>query len=326
MKIARLVSSLTLGATLLAGCGDDGGPDMNQQELVDRGDYIVNNIAQCAFCHTPRRQDGSPDFTQAFSGVDCFEDLDPGDDQVGCLPTRNLTDHPTGLANATDAEVKAAIFEGVGIDGRDLTPVMPYWLFDNMTDEDKDAVVAYLRTIPGIEREAPPVQPPWTMIPPKDTIPLADLPDPRPNFDGDMEAAVRGKYLTAVSLCVDCHTPEMTPGMLDFDLSLAMAGNREFPAAQLGLPVPPYDEVIYTSNLTPHATGLEGYTREDITEVLRDGINPDNEGVCAPTHVGQASPYAGLTDEDVADVVEYLVSLEPVDNAVTADCVGPLPN
>jgi hypothetical protein len=34
-----------------------------------------------------------------------------------------------------------------------LAPPMPYEFFDNMTEDDLDAVVAYLRTIPAVRNE-----------------------------------------------------------------------------------------------------------------------------------------------------------------------------
>lgn len=41
------------------------------------------------------------------------------------------------------------------------------------------------------------------------------------------------------------------------------AGGLGFPAALLGLPVPPFPDVIFTRNQTPHATGLAGATVQD---------------------------------------------------------------
>jgi mono/diheme cytochrome c family protein len=319
---------------LAIGCGDDGdsNADAGPDPLVERGAYLANNVAQCPFCHTPRREDGTPDFSLAFSGVDCLTDVDPEDPDVGCLPTRNLTNHETGLMNATDQEIKDAFMNGVGTDGRVLHPVMPYWLFNNFTDDDADAIVAYLRTLAGIDNMVGAPQPPFANFPAaKETITLGMLPDPSASFTGDTEAATRGKYLVTVSLCVDCHTPEMTPGMLDFDLNFALAGNRVLPTVELlGYPVPPFPETIYSANLTPDATGLEGWTKEDIVRVMKDGILTNDEGVdegvCAPTHAGQSSPYAGLTDGDLDDIATYLLSLDPVANARTEDCTAaPVP-
>lgn len=307
--------------------GDTDGDTDGNADLVERGRYLVNDVSQCAFCHTPRLPDGSADLSNFLAGVDCFIDVDPMDDAVGCIATRNLTDHETGLANATDEEIKDAITNGIGTDGRNLLGLMPYWVFHNATDEDLDAMVAYLRTVPAVDHMTPANQPPW--LEPPSTIPpiaLSDIPEPDPGF-AEFDSAMRGRYLSSmVSLCVDCHTPEVTPMSFDFDFDKFMAGGRPFMREELGYFSDPYPPTIYTSNLTPHATGLDGYTKADIVTIMREGVNPAGEGVCAPTHGGPSSTYAGLTDEDVEDIANYILSLPPVDNTVPNDCVAPPPN
>ena len=323
---------LLLVVCLAFGCGDDlrppepAAPDAGEDPLITRGRYLVNDVSQCPFCHTPRRSDGMPDPTRFLAGVDCFFDAVPDDDEAGCLNSRNLTNHPTGLANASDEEIKDAFLNGIGTDGRNLLPIMPYWVFHNMTDEDASSIVAYLRTLPPVQHMTPPNQPPFTE-PPGVAAPID--PDVIPMPTGavaDTESALRGRYLTSMaSVCVDCHTPETEPGSFMFDFSKIFGGNRAFPAPVFGYPVPPYPDVIFTSNLTPDATGLEGYDQADIIKVMKEGLDPDGKGICAPTHSGPSSPYAGLTDEDVADIANYILSLPPVENMVVADCEGPPP-
>ena len=324
---------LLLLCVCLAACGDNLAapepepPDAGEDPLITRGRYLVNDVSQCPFCHTPRRSDGMLDPTRFLAGVDCMLDVAPLDDQVGCLHARNLTDHPTGLANASDDEVKDAILNGIGTDGRNLVGVMPYWVFHNMDDLDADAIVAYLRTVRGVQHMTPPNQPPFT--PPDVTIPPIDpddIPTPADDF-AERDSALRGRYLSSMaSVCVDCHTPEVAPGSFMFDFDRVMGGGREFPAALFGYPVPPYPPLIFTSNLTPHATGLADYDQADIIRVMKDGLDPDGNGICAPTHSGPSSPYAGLTDQDVTDIANYLLSLPPIDNAITEDCEGPPPS
>lgn len=324
--------ALLLLSVCLTACGDNlagpepAPPDAGEDPLITRGRYLVNDVSQCPFCHTPRRQDGLPDPTRFLAGVDCVVDADPLNDEVGCIHARNLTNHATGLANASDDEIKDAILNGIGTDGRNLLPLMPYWVFHNMTGEDTDAIVAYLRTVPPVQHMSPPNQPPFT--PPAEVVPPIDpddIPMPSDGFP-DPESALRGRYLTSMaSVCVDCHTPETEPGSFMFDFSKIMGGGRGFPAALFGYPVPPYPEVIFTTNLTPDATGLEGYDRDDIIRVMKDGLDPDGDGICAPTHSGPSSPYAGLTDADVTDIANYVLSLPPVDNMVPMDCEGPPP-
>jgi len=311
----------------LVACGDDiTGPRDGEDDplLVERGRYLVNDVSQCSFCHTPRRADGMPDATRFLSGVDCFADIDPMTDGVGCVHTRNLTDHETGLKNVTADEIRAAFQEGIGTDGRNMHPIMPYWVFANLLDEDARAIVAYLRTVPGVDRVTPPHEPPFNDLPGRAPLIQTDMiPMPVSGF-AEQESAMRGRYLTThASLCVDCHTPEMNLLQLDFDFTKMMQGGRGFPRELFGFPpVDPYPEIIYTANLTPHTTGLDGYTQADIIKVLREGLNPLDEGICAPTHSGPASPYAGLTDDDVIDIANYLLSLPPEDSVNPNDCIG----
>src|SRR5436190_14571665 len=140
----RLALWVVLGLAA-AGCGEDtsAGADMAAPDLgespVDRGRYLVNNVGACTFCHTPLNPDGSRDLTRLLAGFECFVDLDPTNAQVGCLSSRNLTNDPTGLKNATNEQIKDAFLNGHRTDDKPMVPVMPYWLFHNMTMQDADS-------------------------------------------------------------------------------------------------------------------------------------------------------------------------------------------
>src|SRR5436190_1914705 len=51
------------------GGGDDSGL---MSDPVARGAYLVNHVAACGDCHTPRNADGSFDESRALSGVACL--------------------------------------------------------------------------------------------------------------------------------------------------------------------------------------------------------------------------------------------------------------
>src|SRR4029078_8636716 len=129
-------------------------------------------VSQCPFCHTPRRLDGMPDATRFLAGVDCLFDAVPDDDAAGCISTRNLTNHATGLANASDDEIKDALLNGVRTDGKAMFPLMPSWVFHNMTDEDANSIVAYLRTVRPVQHMVMANQPPF--LPPEAASPRID--------------------------------------------------------------------------------------------------------------------------------------------------------
>jgi hypothetical protein len=129
------------------------------------------------------------------AGIDCFVDAVPEDDMVGCLNSANLTNHETGLMNRSDDEIKDMFLHGVRPNGEALFPFMPYFSYANMSDRDADAIVAFLRTIPGVDHQVPPNQVPFTP-PAAPASPIdVDL-IPMPSEDAaDYDSAMRGRYL-----------------------------------------------------------------------------------------------------------------------------------
>src|SRR5258706_5437928 len=168
LTIAVFVATMMVGF----GCSDtknpmktpDAAPDSPGRDKVARGRYIMNVLGACTFCHTPLNPDGSRDMTRLFAGVDCLFDIDPSTPGFGCISSRNLSNDPTGLINATDDQIKNAFRNGHRTDGKTLAPVMPYWVFHNMTDADADSIVAYMRTIPGITHTVQGNEEPWASI------------------------------------------------------------------------------------------------------------------------------------------------------------------
>src|SRR6202012_5936921 len=65
-----------------------------------RGEYLVDAVISCGDCHTPQTPTG-PDLTHYLAGNPTFIQMPNGD----ALPTRNLTNDPTGLMNRTDDEI-----------------------------------------------------------------------------------------------------------------------------------------------------------------------------------------------------------------------------
>jgi mono/diheme cytochrome c family protein len=121
--------------------------------MIARGRYLVDTIGICGECHTPRLASGMKDPARYLAGVECLR-TEGGGDERGCLHSANLTDHETGLRSYTDDQIKAMFTTGKRPDGRNLHPLMPYWVFRNMTSDDADSIVAYLRTVPGVDRRA----------------------------------------------------------------------------------------------------------------------------------------------------------------------------
>jgi len=320
----------------------DAMPDGMTVDPVARGQYIMNVLGACTFCHTPLLPNGMRDLDNLFAGVDCFADIDSPtfmDDggTTGCISTRNLTNDATGLKNATDAQIKNAFQNGIRTDDKKIVPIMPFWVFHNMTDDDANAVVAYLRTVPGRNHTVKPNQPPFsdyndgtiTSIPPfftQDIVPLMDSEIPMPIGGASNQSAMRGRYLTSmVGLCIDCHSPTASPISLEFDKSKFFGGGRVFLKEQLGLVDVAFPPAIATRNISSDTKGVGGWTKQQIADAIAKGKDRDGNQVCAATHGNVTSGYAALEPEDLTDIVEYLYNLPPVDHDSDAANCGPPP-
>ena len=116
---------------------------MNEADMADsvkRGFYLVT-IGHCMECHTPL-VDGRHDYAQIGKGGQPFTG------PWGVTVSRNITAHPAaGIGAWSDAEIKAAITQGVRKDGTKLKPPMAYALYATMTAQDLSAIVTYLRTV-----------------------------------------------------------------------------------------------------------------------------------------------------------------------------------
>ena len=123
--------------------------------LVKRGRYLVE-ITGCAACHTDGAMIGEPNSARMLAGSDLgIAYTDPFHDAYpGVVYPPNLTPDPkTGLGNWTDEQIGAAIRQGESSSGPGHLTVMSWALYQHMTDDDIEAIVAYLRSIPAIEHQ-----------------------------------------------------------------------------------------------------------------------------------------------------------------------------
>jgi hypothetical protein len=115
------------------------------QDPVKRGYYLAN-LAHCMECHA-RTPDGRQDYVNWWGrGGAPFG-------PKGQVKASNITSHKSaGLGSWTDAEIKRTLTHGVGRDGRPLAQQMQRQVyFSKMADEDLNAIIAWLRTIPPQE-------------------------------------------------------------------------------------------------------------------------------------------------------------------------------
>src|SRR5882672_10537326 len=139
MRLLALCGAVFIAATVGA----------SAQSPVERGGYLVNGIGGCSNCHTPRGPGGALDLQ--------LDKRLSGSTQTFQAPQytvkgANLTpDQETGLGNWSDGQIKIALTEGLGRDGRKLAPNMPSAVYGFLTLRDQDAIVAYLRSVPAVK-------------------------------------------------------------------------------------------------------------------------------------------------------------------------------
>ncbi|AXY75277.1 diheme cytochrome c-553 [Paraflavitalea soli] len=152
---------------------------------------------------------------------------------------------------------------------------------------------------------------------------------------GDLIA--RGKYLTTIGACHDCHSPKkFGPEGPSLDEERLLSGH---PA---GSPLPPIDAkaltpggwllfagdvtaavgpwgISYAANLTPDsATGTGAWSEETFVKTLRTGKHLGQEGGRDILPPMPWQMVRQMTDEDLKAVYTYLQSLPPVKNRVPA--------
>ena len=139
----------------------------------------------------------------------------------------------------------------------------------------------------------------------------------------------RGQYLVTLMDCNNCHTPKViTDKGPAFDTSRLLSG---FPSEaplpemvksgwilfhpELTATVGPWG-VSFSSNITPHSSGIGSWTLEQFDKALRGGKHKglDDGRMLLPPMPWQS--YSKLTDKDLEAIFNYLQTVKPIDNVV----------
>lgn len=275
-------------------------------ERIARGEYLANHVAICIDCHSER------DFTK-FAGP-----IKPGttgsggeifDENIGFpgrVVTKNLT--PANLGSWSDGELIRAITCGVTKDNKALFPMMPYLNYNQMSEEDLYSIVAYIRTLNPQEKEIPETELNFPLNLIVKTMPLqAYTPAKAVNKSNTVEY---GKYLVTLASCSECHTPNEKGEPLQ-GMYLAGGQGFNFPGG-----------VVRSLNITPDTqTGIGTWTKEDFIARFRFYAGEDAHNVPVNIEKEFNTPmpwlmYAGMTDEDLGAIYDYLKIVTPVNNRV----------
>jgi mono/diheme cytochrome c family protein len=132
------------------------------KDAVERGKYLVDLLG-CGACHTDGAFEGAPDMDMALAGSHTgIARTNPLEgEHPGVVYPPNITpDEGTGIGLWSDLQIAAAVSAGIRRHGAGRLSAMPWQAYAKLTDDDVDAIVAYLRSIPPIRNEVPEEVPP----------------------------------------------------------------------------------------------------------------------------------------------------------------------
>jgi cytochrome c/cbb3-type cytochrome c oxidase subunit III len=251
------------------------------ESQLERGRYLVETLAGCGNCHTPRGPNG-PLKDKKFAGGEIIKHAD------FTAVTPNITpDTRTGIGTWTDDQIGSAIREGLRPDGRLLGPAMPSRSYRSLADDDVKAIVAYLRSVPAVDNPTTAESQYDKPLPASWGPPVGHVDTP-PKED----KIAYGKYLAGpVARCMDCHTEPPQPG----EAARLGAGGKEF-HGPWGISV--------SANLTP--SGLGDWSDAEIEQAIRTGVARDGHKLFPPMPF---AAYKNIADDDMAALIAYLRSL-----------------
>ncbi len=257
--------------------------------LVERGRYIAQ-ASDCVACHTAK--DG-----KAFAGGLAMQT------PIGTIYSTNITpDKDTGIGGYDFADFERAVRHGIRKDGSALYPAMPYVSYSVLTDEDVQALYAYLvAAVQPVAQHNQASTIPW---PKNMRWPLAwwqvlfggnrsfKLPE------GATPEVARGAYLVeGAGHCGACHTPR---GVAFQEKALKDGPGGDFlSGSEL--------EGWYAKNLRHEDTGLASWSQQEIADFLKTGRNDRTAAFGSMTEVIEHSTRH-LSDADVSAIASYLVS------------------
>lgn len=153
---------------------------LSQEELVKRGEYLVNTIG-CDDCHTPKNfgpKGPEPDMAHRFAGHLADRPMPQIDTAAlkkgwalfgpeltvavgpwGVSYAANISSDSTGIGNWTEEQFKKSLREGKykGLDNsRPLLPPMPWYNFAKLSDTDLSAMFHFLKSTKPVKNLVPP--------------------------------------------------------------------------------------------------------------------------------------------------------------------------
>lgn len=263
--------------------------------VIERGAYLAR-AGNCMGCHTAT---GGAEFAGG-RGVDT---------PFGLVVAPNITpDARTGIGNWSAAEFWRSLHHGRSKDGRLLYPAFPYPSFTHVSREDSDALYAFLRSVPAVEKANAPHA---LRFPYSTQAALAVWRalyfrpggfEPEAGQTADWN---RGKYLTqGLGHCAACHSGR--------DFLGGTRLNAEFAGGLMA------DGTWYAPSLaSPNEAGVQRWAREQVVRLLKDGVSA-HASVAGPMAEVVFTSTQYLTDQDLNAMARYLASI-PVSDEPPAE-------
>ena len=288
-------------------------------ELLARGTYLVENVLLCNDCHSERDWTlySGPAKPPYGAGRECMTRqtktigirVSEGQGNFpGVLCIRNITPDPeSGVGDWTDGEIIRAMREGVDHQGLGLFPIMPYFIYRSISDQDAEAIVAYMRTLEPISAQRPERDIDFPMSTLIELFPEPlDGPVPHPD---ETDTVAYGEYLATIARCGFCHTPRQNQGKDGIP-------DRSFSG---GVPFALGSKVTPSKNLTPHETGIGTWTKDAFIARFKQFGEPRPVSSLEENTLMDWSAYAGITEADLGAIFDFLQSLPPVKSTMDFD-------
>jgi mono/diheme cytochrome c family protein len=272
-------------------------------DRIERGQYLFDSICACGTCHSERdyKKFGAPIDPK---GIGKGQEM-PFNGLPGTITAGNLTrDAETGLGSWSDGDKIRAIRDGIHKSGRALYPLMPYQYYRFLSDEDVQAIVAYMNSLSPVRNQLP-----RTSITFPTSMWIKGLPTPVVRVspvDPDGGEAY-GDYLVKIAACESCHTP--VKGFQP-DLTMRFAGGNDLDA---------FFGVVTVANITPdQGSGIGGWSYLQFEKRMRSYANyQGNPPAVAPKDFTLMpwESYSKITDHDMEAMFLYLKGVKAISNA-----------
>jgi mono/diheme cytochrome c family protein len=248
------------------------------ERAIARGKHLVGARYGCVECH----------------GADFGGGTMIDDPAMGTILGKNMTSGKgSAVAAYTAADWDRKVRHGIAPSGR--SGPMPSRDYVNMSDRELSDIVAYIRSVPPVDRVVPePTLGPvgrvlvatGTLKSAADEIGAQRMEHPLDPPAAEVSVAF-GAHLLHV--CTGCHRPNLEGGPI--------AGG------------PP--DWLPASNLTPGPEGLAGWTEADFVKVMREGLKRDGSPVGAPMSMMNKYGQA-MTDTELSAMWVALQATPPV--------------